>query len=165
MSSAGCIFSRTVVSTSETVIQERTCFRGLDPEVRVLFESSFHAGNIDVPLLDMPRFEKMGERVKLSEILPVNHRRNGHTDVFCLEVVNGRKTLFEGSLSSERFVSFFHSVEADLNFMNPKFSRHVSGDQHSIGEEDRPESVIFQHLVERPELGVKQRFASGKEKA
>ena len=100
MGSAGCVLSRTVVSTPEAVIQERTCFRGFDPEVRVLFESSFHAGNIDIPLLDMFRFEKMGERIKLSEILSMNHRRNGHTDVFFLEVVNGRKTLFEGSLSS-----------------------------------------------------------------
>ena len=163
MGSAGCVLSRTVVSTPEAVIQERTCFRGFDPEIRVLFESSFRAGNIDIPLLDMLQFEKMGERIELFEILPVNHCRHGHADVFLLEVIDGRKTLFEGSLSSERFVSFFHSVEADLNFMNPKFSRHVSGYQHAIGEEYRPEGVISQHLVEPPELGVKQRLTSGEE--
>jgi hypothetical protein len=80
-------------------------------------------------------------------------------------VIDGRKTLFKGSLASERFVPFLHSVEADLNFMNPKFPRHVSGHQHAIGEEYRSERVISQHLIECPELGVKQRFASGKKKA
>jgi hypothetical protein len=147
MGSAGCVLSRTVVSTPEAVIQERACFRGFDPEVRVLFESSFRAGNIDIPLLDMLRFEKVGERVELSEILPVNHGRNGHTDVFLLETVNGRKTLFEGSFPSERFVPFLRSVETDLNFMNPKFPCHIPGDQHAIGEEYRSESVIFQHSL------------------
>ena len=155
MGSAGRISSGNVVSASEAIFEERTCFRGFDPEIRVLFESSFRAGNIDVPLLDMLRFEKMGERIELFEILPVNHCRNGHTDVFLLEVIDGRKTLFEGSLSSERFVPFLHSIEADLNFMNPKFPRHVSGHQHAIGEEYRSERVISQHLVECPELGVK----------
>jgi hypothetical protein len=155
MGSAGRISSGNVVSASEAIFEERTCFRGFDPEIRVLFESSFRAGNIDVPLLDMLRFEKMGERIELFEILPVNHCRNGHTDVFLLEVIDGRKTLFEGSLSSERFVPFLHSIEADLNFMNPKFPRHVSANQHAIGEEYRSERVISQHLVECPELGVK----------
>jgi hypothetical protein len=107
----------------------------------------------------------MGERIELSEILSVNHCRNGHADVFLLEVIDGRKTLFEGSLSSERFVSFLRSVEADLNFMNPKFPRHVSANQNAIGEEYRSERVISQYLVECPELGVKQRFASRKKKA
>jgi len=156
-------FSGRVQSTSEAVIEERACFRGFDPEIIILFESSFHAGNVDVPLLDMLRFEKAGERVELSEILPVNHSRNGHTDVFLLEVVNGRKTLFEGSFPSERFVPFLRSVEADLNFMNPKSPCHIPGDQHAIGEEYRSESVISQPLVECPELRVKQRFATGKE--
>jgi len=154
MGSAGCVLSRTVVSTPEAVIQERTCFRGFNPEVRVFFESSFHAGNIDIPLLDMFRFEKMGERIKLSEILSVNHCRNGHADIFLLEVIDGRKTFFEGSLSSQKFVSILRSVEADLNFMNPKFPRHVAAHQHAVGEKYRSERVISQHLVERPELGV-----------
>jgi hypothetical protein len=135
MGSTGCVLSRTVVSTSEAVIQERTCFRGFNPEVRILLKSSFHARDVDVPLLDMFRFEKMGERVELSEILPVNHRRDGHTDIFLLEVINGRKTLFEGPFPSERFVSFLQSIEADLNFMNTQFPRHVSGNQHAVGKE------------------------------
>ena len=154
MGSAGCVLSRTVVSTPEAIIQERTCFRGFNPEVRVFFESSFHAGNIDIPLLDMFRFEKMGDGVELSEILSMNHCRNGHTDIFLLEVVDGKKTFFEGSLSSERFVPFLHSIEADLNFMNPKFPRHVSANQDAIGEKYRSERVISQPLVERPELRV-----------
>jgi hypothetical protein len=62
-------------------------------------------------------------------------------------------------------VSFLHSVEADLNFINPKSSRDVPANQHAVGEEYRPESVISQDLIEHPELGVKQRFPSGKEKA
>jgi hypothetical protein len=154
MGSAGCVLSRTVVSTPEAVIQERACFRGFDPEVRVLFESSFRAGNIDIPLLDMLQFEKMGERIELFEILPVNHCRHGHTDIFLLEVIDGRKTLLEGPLSSERFVPFLHSIEADLNFMNPEFPRHVSAHQDAVGEKYRSERVISQHLVERPELRV-----------
>jgi hypothetical protein len=54
MGSAGRISSGNVVSASEAIFEERTCFRGFDPEIRVLFESSFRAGNIDIPLLDMP---------------------------------------------------------------------------------------------------------------
>jgi hypothetical protein len=166
MSSAGRIFfSGRVQSTSEAVIQERACFRGFDPEVTILFESSFYAGNVDIPLLDMLRFEKMGERVELSEILPVNHCRHGHTDMLLLQVINGRKTFFEGSFPSKRFVSFLHSIEADLNFINPKSSRDVPANQHAVGEEYRPKGVISQDLIEHPELGVKQRFPSGKEKA
>jgi hypothetical protein len=154
MSSAGCVLSRTVVSTPEAVIEERACFRRLHPKILILLESSCDTGNVDVPLFDMFRFEKMGERIELSEILSVNHCRNGHADVFLLEVIDSRETLLEGSLPSERFVSFFHSVEADLNFMNPKFPRHVSANQHAIGEKYRSERVIFQPLVERPELRV-----------
>jgi hypothetical protein len=101
MGSAGRISSGNVVSASEAIFEERTCLRRFDPEIRVLFESSFRAGNIDIPLLDMLQFEKMGERIELFEILPVNHCRHGHADVFLLEVIDGRKTLFEGSLSSE----------------------------------------------------------------
>jgi hypothetical protein len=165
MSSAGGILTGDVQPASVAVIQKRTRFRRVHPEVAVLFESPCHAGNVDVPLLDMPRCEKMAKRVEFFKILPVNHRCNGHLDIGLVKVVNGRETFLEGSFPSERLVSFLHSIEANLHFMDLKFSGDVSGDQHSIGEEYRPEGVMSQPLVEYPELGVKQRFPSGEEEA
>jgi len=61
-------------------------------------------------------------------------------------------------------VTFFHAVEADLGFVDSKFSGDRFRDQGPIGQKDGSKFVAAQKIVDFPEIRVQQRFSSGQEK-
>jgi hypothetical protein len=76
-------------------------------------------------------------------------------------MVNGHDRFFEGSLASKRFMTFFHTIETDLNLMDTEPFGDLLGDQRAVGEENGPKCIVSETLIHLPKIRVEQRFPSG----
>jgi hypothetical protein len=57
-------------------------------------------------------------------------------------------------------MTFFHTVETDLNLMDMELFSDLFGDQRAVGEENGPERMVSEHLVHLPKMRVEQGLPS-----
>ena len=92
----------------------------------------------------------------------MNHCGYGNLDAEVLKIVNRREGLLKGAFAPEGIVTLLHSIKADLDLVNAKFSNDVSCNQVAIGEKDGSELKFSQDSVDFPEVRMEQRLAAGK---
>jgi hypothetical protein len=51
-------------------------------------------------------------------------------------------------------MTFFHTVETDLNFVDPKLFGNLFGDQRAVGEENGPKCIVSENLIDLPKMRV-----------
>jgi hypothetical protein len=62
-------------------------------------------------------------------------------------------------------MTFFHTIETDLNLMDPEFFGDLFGDQCAVGEENGPKCIVSENPVDLPKIRVEQRLPSGQKES
>jgi hypothetical protein len=62
-------------------------------------------------------------------------------------------------------MTFFHTIETDLNLMDTEFFGDLFGDQRAVGEENGPKCMVSEDLIDLPKIRVEQGLSSGQKES
>jgi len=62
-------------------------------------------------------------------------------------------------------MTFFHTIETDLNLMDTELFGDLFGDQRTVGEENGPKCKVSEDLIDLPKIRVEQGLPSGQKES
>jgi hypothetical protein len=62
-------------------------------------------------------------------------------------------------------MTFFHTIETDLNLMDTELLGDLFGDQRTVGEKNGPKCIVSENLIHLPKVRVEQRLPSGQKES